>query len=511
MTAAPDASGPDLAAPDAPPAGKAAREPAEKPADKSADKPATKAPEKPEKAAEKPAAKAEAPEAKPEPKPEPKPVAKSVPKPVPAPDPAARISAAASATSSAASSRARKAADQAARAAEARLVAQAAGAAAEIRTAGAVANAARMRRRHWNIVASFVLVVLLPFVAAAWYLWARAADQYASHVSFSVRSGETRSAGSDLLGRLSQFSGPNSTDTDILYQFIQSQDLVVRIDRQLDLRMMYSRHRATDPLFSFHPDGTIEDLVLYWQRMVRIAYDAGTGLMGLRVLAFDPDEAQRIAQLISDESTTRINALSAEARRDATRYAREELDLALERLRNAREAVTAFRSRTQIVDPSADIQGQMGLLNTLQGQLASALIDLDLLRETTREGDPRIAQLERRIEVIRIRIADERSRFGVGGDGPGGEDYATLVGEFERLNVDREFAEQAYRSALMGYDAAVAEAERTSRYLATHIAPTLAESSRYPERLVLLSVLGLFLLLVWSVGVLVYYSIRDRR
>lgn len=376
---------------------------------------------------------------------------------------------------------------------------------------GALANAARMRRRHWSVVISFVLLVALPVLVSTWYLWTRAADQYASEVSFSVRSAESRASGSDLLGRLSVFSGANSTDTDILYQFIQSQELVARLDERLDLRTLYSRHYQTDPVFSFNPEAPIEDLVSYWTRMVHIYYEPGNGLMTLRVQAFDPHDAQRIAQAITEESIERINQLSEAARTDATRYAREELDTALERLRNAREAVTSFRSRNQIVDPLANVQGQMGLLNTLQAQLASAMIDLDLLRETAREQDPRVTQLERRIEVIGSRIAEERSRFGVGAAGAGGDDYATLLGEFERLNVDREFAEQAYGSALLGYDMAVAEAQRTSRYLAAHIAPTLAETARYPERGLLLAGLTLFLLLSWAVGVLVYYSIRDRR
>lgn len=370
---------------------------------------------------------------------------------------------------------------------------------------------ARSRPRHWVVLFSFIAVVLIPTAVTAWYLHTRAVDQYASITAFSVRSDESRSA-LDVLGRLGSFAGGSpSRDGEILFQFIQSQELVARIDAHHDLRSLYGRHWDRDPVFGFRPGGTIEDLTDHWSRKLRIAFDPGTGLMELRVLAFDPDEAQAIARSILEESTARINELSAIAREDATRHAREDLEVALERLRQAREAVTAFRIRTRIVDPSADIQGQMGLLNTLQGQLAAAMIELDLLRENTREGDPRITQAERRIEVIRARIEDERARFGGGAVGPGGEDYATVMAEFERLNVDREFAEQSYRSALSAYDAALAEAQRASIYLATHVSPTRAESARYPERLVLLALTGFFLTLVWAVGALIYYSVRDSR
>jgi capsular polysaccharide transport system permease protein len=354
-------------------------------------------------------------------------------------------------------------------------------------------------------------MVLAPAAAAGWYLWERAVDQYESAVGFSVRKEEGGSS-LDFNSVLPQIGGTSSSDTDILYQFIQSQDLVARVDARLDLRAHYAAPYEIDPVFALAPGSSIEQLVRYWERMVKIYYEPGTGLIELSVRAFDPETAQIIGAAIFEECTVMINRLSAIARDDATRYAREELDLAVERLKVAREAITAFRSRTQIVDPSADIQGQMGLLNTLQQQLAAALIELDLLGETTREGDPRIATAKRRIEVIRARIMEEREKFGIGGEGgPNGEDYATLIAEFERLTVDREFAEEAYKNALSAYNGALGEAQRQSRYLAAHVAPTLAETPQYPQRMVFTALAALFLLLGWAIVILIYYSVRDRR
>ena len=153
----------------------------------------------------------------------------------------------------------------------------------------------------------------------------------------------------------------------------------------------------------------------------------------------------------------------------------------------------------------------MGLLSTLEQQLAEALISADLLRESTRADDPRITQANRRIEVIEARIEDERRKLGVGGAGGAGEDYATLLAEFERLAVDRQFAEQAYTAALATYDQALAEARRKSRYLAAYIKPTLAQSSKFPRTYELLAITAFILASVWGIAVLVYYSIRDRR
>lgn len=371
-----------------------------------------------------------------------------------------------------------------------------------------VAQPARMRKRHFGLMFSFMVGVVGPLVLIFWYLFFVANDQYASRVGFSVRSEEMPTA-SDVLGGLGALSTGTSSDSDVLYEFIQSQQLVATINARINLKALYSKP-VNDPVYAFDATGKIEDLLRYWQRMVKIDYDSGTGLIELRVNAFSPEDAQLIAREIFSASSAMINDLSAIAREDATGYAKVELAAALERLKAARQALTRFRSETQIVDPTADVQGQMGLLTTLQTQLAQALIELDLLRDVTRDGDPRIAQSQRRIAVIQNRISEERKKIGLGESGTDAA-FSNLVGQYEALVVDREFAEQTYLSARVAYDLALAEANRKSRYLAAYVRPTLAESSEFPRRLMLLSLYALFLCIGWAILVLVGYSIRDRR
>ncbi len=368
-----------------------------------------------------------------------------------------------------------------------------------------------MRSRHWGLILGFLLGVILPTFMVGGYLYTYSLDQYASSMGFTVRKEEGGSA-TDLLGGLAQFAGTGgSADSDILYEFIQSQELVEAVENKVNLRDHYSAYWDEDPVFALWPDASIEDLVWYWSRIVRISYDRSAGLIELRVLAFEADMAQRVAQAILDEGQNRINALNAAAREDMMRYAEADLEVALQRLKEGREALTRFRIRTQIVDPSADIQGQMGVVNNLQQQLAEALIEYDILLETTTSNDPRLTQGQRRIEVIRERIAEEREAFASEEIGGVGADYPTLMAEYESLIVDREFAEETYRAALAARDIAQATSSRQSRYLAAYVRPTLSESAQYPQREMLIALVALFLFLAWAILVLIYYSVRDRR
>lgn len=367
--------------------------------------------------------------------------------------------------------------------------------------------ASKARKRRFPLI-SFAILVLLPLAVAAAYLEVRAAAQFDSWSGFSVRQEEAPSP-VDLFGGFAGMSGSSSSDTDILYAYIQSQELVQELDAALGLRGIFGVVHARDPVFGFNPNGTIEDLVEYWRRMTRITYDPATGLIEMRVRAFDPVTAQRIAEEVVARSTALINTLSDAARADATSYAAEELELARKDLRDARDALTDFRVSTQVVDPTADLQGQMGLLASLEEKLAEELIRLDLLEDQTQSNDPRIDRSRTTIAVIEARIAGEREKLGaVGSDAA---DYASILAEYERLVVEQTFAEETYTAARAAWSTARAEARRKTRYLAAHIRPTLAERPTAPDPFVILGLGAFFLCLIWAILQLAVASIRDRR
>lgn len=372
------------------------------------------------------------------------------------------------------------------------------------------ARPAGFKRRHRGVRASFLGFVVVPFALIAAYLYVFAHDQFASTTGFTVRSEETSSA-TDLVGGLSSFvGGGTSSNTGVLFAYIQSQQIVERIQEQLDIRAHFSQNWGSDPVFSIWPDASIEDLLWFWGRIVRVSYDQSSGLMEVQTLALTAAYAQQIAAAIVRESEAMINDLNAQARSDTMASADADLVTSLARLRGAREELASFRARTQILDPFSDIQGRMGVINNLQQQLAQALVDHDLLLQITAETDPRVRQAERRIEVIRERIATERSNFATQDVTVFDTDYPRLIAQFEGLTVNQQFAERTYTAALTARDAARSNVERQSLYLATYVRPTLAQRAEYPQRLMLAFLTGLFLTLAWSAVTLVYYSLRDR-
>lgn len=372
------------------------------------------------------------------------------------------------------------------------------------------AGPARPKSRHRGLLFSMLAVIVLPVLITTVYLLAFARDQYASTVGFTIRHEETSGA-SELMGGISSMLGAGTRgEADLLYEFIQSQEIIERISTKFDLVGHYSANWPYDPVYSLWPDATIEDILWFWERMVRISYDKSSGLIQVQVRANDPQSAQKIARLIVSESELMINRLNLIARTDVTRNAESDLKIALERLRTARQALAAFRASSRIVDPQADIAGRMGVLSNLQQQLATALVEYDLLIQTADPSDPRLALLQRRIEVVRARIRDERQSLTQQGTTDDGTDYPQLIAQFESLQVDQAFAETTYQAALTALDAARSNAERQNLYLANFIQPTYAQQAEYPKTTLLILLTLLFASLFWGVLALVYYSLRDR-
>lgn len=378
--------------------------------------------------------------------------------------------------------------------------------------AGADENGADAQSAPWLIICSFLLFVLGPVGLTAWYLLDYAADRYASRAAFSVRASES-SAPVEIFGAITQLGGGGTaSDAQILYDFIQSQQIVERIRAKIFVEQRYSK-APKDLIFHLPVNRPIEDLLDHWADMTDVALDPSTGLLSIEARAFTPEDARDIASAILSESIDLVNRLSEGARAELVRATAAELELAEEQLRAIRTRLRMFRNVEQEVDPTANARVALELVATLEEERAKAQVRLAELTDVLSQDAPQIQTLQRRIQTLDERIGEHRLKLGRGGTDSVGDDRALsdIVGDYEELVVDREFAEQAYTLALAAHQQALAEAHRRHRHLAVHIAPTLSEEAEYPDKPLWILTVALFFLCLWSVASLIISNVRERR
>lgn len=366
------------------------------------------------------------------------------------------------------------------------------------------------KRRPSRLLVSFILCVVLPLLAATLYYASFATDRYSARSGFSIRGIDTN-AGIDGIGALTGLASTGSTTSDsyIVLSYLGSRELLEAVDLELDLRGVYSS-RDVDPLSRLDVDATVEDFLKYWNRRIHTQFDPTSGIIEFEVQSFSPEHAQEIAAAVLRLTQTLVNELSANARNDALRFAREEVELQEARLRQALSTIRDFRASEQSVDPSASAALEIELIASLEARLIDVNARIAALRQTLDENAPSLTALRRNAEALAAQIVERREAIGSEVLGESGVSAVSQqLALYEELEVERSLAQQAYASSLASLEQARRDADRQQRYLAIHLRPQAPESAQYPRSLRNLLIIGFALVAAWGIGALMTYSVRD--
>lgn len=354
----------------------------------------------------------------------------------------------------------------------------------------------------------FAVIVFLPLSAIVLYLGLFAADQYHSRAGFSIRSEQGGTAATQsFLGVLSTVGGGTGSaqDLDLLNDYIRSQAIIEKISETVDLRRIFVL-RGKDRFFSLSPDASMEELVAYWNRMVRVSNEARDGILHVEVRAFAPEDARQVTEAILIASSDLINQLSNEARKDSLRLSGELVTEARANVQRTLQELTDFRRKHQIVSPELEAQTGSGVITALQTQLAEALVAREQLMMFSNDQDPRRQNMDTRISALRAQIEAERINLSQS-DSTADVD---IYGRYQSLLLEQEMMSTAYAQAIANLANAHTEARRQARYVVVHIPPTLAETPLYPERIKLALISMVILTLVWAIVVIFYRNAGDK-
>lgn len=371
-------------------------------------------------------------------------------------------------------------------------------------------NAVRRRPRRTWLIATFILVCLLPSILGAAYFLVLASDRYASSTGFTVRGFEA-GGGIDVVGAFTGLAGTGSTTSDsyIVLQYLQSRDLIERLQQEFDLEAVYG-NPSIDAISRLMPDPSMEELVHYWQRQIKTTFDATSGIISVEVRAFSPDAAVALTDAVLGYTRELVNRLSEDARNDTLRFATAEVARSEDRLRGALEAVRAFREREQSLNPSASAEVQIEILAELERQLLTVRSRMAAFGDRVTLNTPAMLSLRRQAETLEAQISDRRqASTGLGAAPNEPAALSQQLAAFEALEIEKGFAQQSYASALSSLEQARADADRQQRYLAVYSQPALAQDPAYPRRYINTALVIAAALAIWTIGTMITYAVRD--
>ena len=363
--------------------------------------------------------------------------------------------------------------------------------------------------RRWVSSASmlFWLCVAAPTSLSMLYFGLLASDVYVSESRFVVRSPKKPAASG--LGVLLQSTGfANASDEVRAAQgYIQSRDGL----RALEVDGLARRAWYNDGIFlldRFDPlgfDNSFEELFLYYDKKVSAEFDSETGITTLTVRAFSPRSAEVINRRLLESAEALVNQLNDRSQGDLVRYAEREVAEAQGKARSAGLALASYRNRSGVIDPERQATVQLQMISKLQDELIGARLQLVQLA-TAADQNPQIPLLKVRISGLQRAINEQ-----MGAVAGSGSSLSAAVTQYQRLQLEREFADRQLAAALAAKQEALNEARRQRAYVERIAQPSLPDTAMEPRRIRGMLATVLIGLVVWGVLSMLLAGVREHK
>jgi capsular polysaccharide transport system permease protein len=359
----------------------------------------------------------------------------------------------------------------------------------------------------------FFLIVILPALIATIYFYGIAAPQYVSEARFvvSARGGDggaqaaMRGMAASAFGGLG--GGMASSETNSVRDFLTSMDAVNDAHSKLDLVALWQRPEAD--LLARLSDTEPELLTRFYNRMVTVSLDPATSVTTLRVRSFRPEDSKALAETLLVSAEALVNRLSERSRGETLRVARREMEIAEQRVQESRAALVQFREQERELDSAGAVQAAILLRGQLEAALAQARAELTERLKFMRPDNPALQVTRNRIEALERQIAEERVRHTETSSSGTGAVLARQLAGYERLMLEREFADKQLASATASLEAARIEAQRQQLFLSRIVEPNLAVYPLYPRKAVSVSSIFVGLLIAYGIGWLLVVGMRE--
>ena len=365
---------------------------------------------------------------------------------------------------------------------------------------GVIARIAGMNRL-------LLFTVVVPTLVSIIYFGLIASDVYISEARFVVRSPERQTA--SPLGMLLKGTGfsRSQDDTYTVQDFILSRDALKVLDDTLGLGKAFSSPKVD--IFSRFAglpwDNSFEALHRYYQKKVAMQLDGGSSISTLTVRAFTAEDAFRINQQLLEMSEALVNKLNGRGRQDMIRFATIEVAAAEKKAKAAALALATYRNQKGVIDPERQSAIQLQQIAKMQDELIATQAQLTQLQTFTK-NNPQIPSLQQRVQNLRQEIDAETTRV-AGGD----HSLANKAAEYQRLALEREFADKQLGSALVSLEQARNEAQRKQLYLERIVQPSKPDMAMEPRRI--RNILATFILglIVWGVLTMLLAGVREHQ
>lgn len=353
----------------------------------------------------------------------------------------------------------------------------------------------------------FIATVVVPTIIALLYFGLFASDVYISESRFVVRSPDKPATSG--IGVLLKSAGFSNAGDEIFaaQEFVVSRDALRAVNRNNAFANAYGT--PTISIFDrFNPVGwtsTFEDLFKYYAGKVRVEHETTSSITTLTVRAYTPQDARRFNEQLLEMAEATVNRLNTRGRQDLIRFAETEVTDAKENARAAALALSEYRNREGVVDPEKQAAVQLQMISKLQDEMIATRTQLSQLRAFTPQNpqievlDVQSRSLAREIDILLGKVAGDRKSL------------SSSVAQYQRLQLESQFADKQLASSLASLEEARNEARRKQAYVERIVQPNLPDDALEPRRLRNILATLVLGVVAWGILTMLLAGVREHK
>lgn len=360
-----------------------------------------------------------------------------------------------------------------------------------------------LQRKSWV----FWLAVLL-CLAAMMYWGLIASNRYVSEAHVIIQQTDAPvGPNPDISSLIGMSGGPTRADQLLLRNHLLSVDMLEKLDAQLGLREHYSDRRYDRLSRLWSQDISQEWLHWYYLWRVSVEFDEYAGVLIVRAEAFTPEKAHAIANTLVEEGERYMNQVGHRLAQAQVAFIETQVTQISERVIKARQAVLLFQNERNLVSPKGTAEALFGIISQLEGQLTTLKTQRDALLGYQHARSPAVVDLDLQIAAVNKQIAQEQTRL----TSSERQTLNRIVEEYQRLELDAEFAQELYKTALGSLERQRVEAARTLKMVSVLQSPTHPQYPLEPRRIYNTVVFILTTLLLSGILALLRVIVREHR
>lgn len=323
------------------------------------------------------------------------------------------------------------------------------------------------------------LVIIAAIIAIPYWLFF-ASDRYVSQATVIMqRTNQINGPAVALPAALSAAGGANSADQLLLLEYLLSEDMLEKIDAKLNLRMHYSNwHR--DPISRmWFKDGPVEWFYRYWLKRIDVEYDDYSGVVRIQVQAYDARTAQAIVDLMVKLGEQHMNELGHQLAQSQVDFLEKQVTFAHDRLIDASKNLLTFQNQKGLAAPASTAESINTLIARLEGQKADIQTQLAALPPNLSPDQPTVVMLKKNLVALNQQIAQRRAELA----SPASKRLNYTIDEFQQLQLQVNFAQDLYKTALSALEQGRMDAARTLKMVSILQSPTMPDYPMQPQRI----------------------------